>query len=291
MAPWCHYIWQTSKHRSATIHLKLNGAGSIFHCSFDPFFEVRRWHLNILQYHLLQYDMADSQYSPPLSGEETEKAQPQAKASRRKLLEILATTFGVATLIAIGDYPFPLSLPDIVPNDVPVVSLSVHFALKKRSTPLPLSITGPSLSRTVSIHGPVIATNFADPAIIEVDGTYYTFATNKFIKPHQGQVNIQIATSKDFVSWNLTDVDALPDTGNWTTHSFTWAPDVVQVDDGFVMYYSGRVANAPKHHCIGAAKSPTIMGPYEPLPAPLACPLPQVSLLYPFRESCSLTLR
>ena len=75
----------------------------------------------------------------------------------------------------------------------------------------------------------MIATNFADPCFIEVDSTYYAFATNLYINPRPGQINIQVAVSKDFSTWNLTGIDALPDVGPWSTGTYTWAPDVIQL--------------------------------------------------------------
>lgn len=130
-------------------------------------------------------------------------------------------------------------------------------------------------------------TNFADPALIEVDGIYYAFATNKYITPLPGQINIQIAVSHDFSTWNLTDTDALPHAGNWTLGNHIWAPDVVQLDDGsFVMYYSAGYAKAVKHHCVGVATSKNVMGPYIPQAQPLVCPLSQGGAIDPdgFRD-------
>lgn len=41
------------------------------------------------------------------------------------------------------------------------------------------------------------------------------------------------------------------------------------------MYYSATTLQSSAHHCVGAATSRTILGPYTPLPTELACPLPQ----------------
>ena len=58
-------------------------------------------------------------------------------------------------------------------------------------------------------------------------------------------------------------------------------------DDGtFVMYYSARHANATKFHCVSAATSKNVTGPYTPLPNPLICPLTQGGAIDPdgFRD-------
>ena len=124
-----------------------------------------------------------------------------------------------------------------------------------------------------SVQGPLVSTQFADPAIIAVNGISYAFATN-----NRGvgadRINVQVATSTDNETWTLLDHhDALPNIGAWETGAGVWAPDVVQVDDGsFVLYYSDVPTWAPQHHCVGAATSKNILGPYTPSTQPFACP-------------------
>ena len=79
------------------------------------------------------------------------------------------------------------------------------------------------LTKRAFSNGPVITANFPDPSFINVDGTYYAFATNN------GAQNIQIATSPDFATWTVTGNDALPNLPSWTIAGNVWAPDVVQV--------------------------------------------------------------
>ncbi|MCJ1419760.1 hypothetical protein MMC32_006116 [Xylographa parallela] len=156
-----------------------------------------------------------------------------------------------------------------------ILGLALHFALLRRFDAPPVTTTKtPGSVVNTWVGGPVVASNFADPAFIEVNGIYYAFATNKYVNPHPGQVNIQIAVSTDFSTWNLMDIDALPHVGNWSTGSYVWAPDVVQLDDGtFVMYYSARHAIKLKRHCVGVATSKNITGPYTPQAQPVVCPL------------------
>jgi len=47
-------------------------------------------------------------------------------------------------------------------------------------------------------------------------------------------------------------------------------------DDGsFVLYYSAALSSNPDIHCVGAATSDHVEGPYTPLSEPLACPVGQ----------------
>jgi hypothetical protein len=108
-----------------------------------------------------------------------------------------------------------------------VLTLALHFGLKHK--PPPPRVKSAGVVDNTYIEGPVIGSNFADPCHIKVNDTWYAFATNRFIRPRRGQINIQVATSKDFHNWTLTDRDALPNTGAWSTATYTWAPDVVQV--------------------------------------------------------------
>jgi hypothetical protein len=76
--------------------------------------------------------------------------------------------------------------------------------------------------RQSSIAGPVIADNFPDPAIISVDGGYYAFSTSS--------AGLHVPSAKTMDGrWAVSDVDALPSPGVWSTEKDIWAPDVVRV--------------------------------------------------------------
>ena len=77
--------------------------------------------------------------------------------------------------------------------------------------------------------------NFPDPSIINVNNTFYAFATNS------GGVHIQVATSADFNTWTLkAGYDALPSLPSWIDQSDpnTWAPDVNQLVSKYRRYLS-----------------------------------------------------
>lgn len=102
--------------------------------------------------------------------------------------------------------------------------LSTPPTLLKRYPPAPApapTLAGPELNDA----------NFPDPAITWSNGAWYSFATNS------GGVNIQVATSKDFFSWEFvtnpdgTHKDALPSAPAWVnmTAENTWAPDISEL--------------------------------------------------------------
>jgi len=99
-----------------------------------------------------------------------------------------------------------------------------------------LSLAPSGLSAAIekrSVSDAVITDNFPDPALIEVDGVWYAFATNGLGK------KIPTASSSDFNSWSILDSDALPTVGAWSNGANVWAPDVI------------RRVRSRNHSCLG----------------------------------------
>ncbi len=115
---------------------------------------------------------------------------------------------------------------------------------------------------------PVLDQDFPDPDILEVDGTYYAYATQR---PGPNQ-NIQLATSKDLKTWQTADKDPLPELPAWATTGRTWAPEVTKIGDGYVMYFTAHSVN-PDLQCIGVARATKPTGPFTNVgDKPLICP-------------------
>ncbi|CAJ2500064.1 Uu.00g029170.m01.CDS01 [Anthostomella pinea] len=178
---------------------------------------------------------------------------------------------------------FPLSLP-----------LTAFFAASALSSPL--GNGGPTSrdqaqSQTCSfIHGPFLAPNFPDPSLLKVGNTYYSFAT------HPGK-DVQMAKSTDFSSkWDrvsepqILEIDQAPWAGKAKSGSYEiWAPDVGQQQHGskkYIMYFAALDKENTENHCIGAATSSSITGPYTPSTTPLDCDRKQAGVMDPafFRD-------
>lgn len=187
--------------------------------------------------------------------------------------------------------------------------------------PVPPAPPPPSNSSPIRV---ALLDNFPDPCLWYNKGIYYAFATNNaagiLAQPTNytiydyGTSNVQIATSSDFVTWELLNAthDPLPVTGTWSTQGLTktkphlpkgnvWAPGLLQrpSDNKFVMYYAADKADPqndtlaatvpaadgrhPPPHCVGAAVSQGLdpAGPYEPLNETLACPVDQGGAIDP----------
>ena len=118
---------------------------------------------------------------------------------------------------------------------------------------------------------PVISTNFQDPSLIQYNGTWYAFAGANGDPP---DINVQMATSPDFETWTVMQgYDALPTLADWAHKpGHLWSPDINQLPDGsFIIYYSAATVLRPHQHCVGAAISETINGPFIPINATIAC--------------------
>ncbi|MFF1573412.1 glycoside hydrolase family 43 protein [Leifsonia sp. NPDC058292] len=112
----------------------------------------------------------------------------------------------------------------------------------------------------------VIDQDFADPGVIVDGDTAYAFATNT------PGFAVRAATSHDMRQWTVSDKDALTALPAWASPGKTWAPDVVKVDDGYVMYLTAKESSSA-YQCIGTATSSTAGGPYTGVGAePLVCP-------------------
>lgn len=133
-----------------------------------------------------------------------------------------------------------------------------------------------------AFRNPVLRADFPDPHVIRVDDTYYAYATNGSGK------NVQLATSPDLVQWTL-ESDAMPALGRWAQlgGSYVWAPEVIPIDDQFLLYYTARDKTADKQ-CIGVAVADAPAGKFrDPHDQPLVCQVEQGGTIdaSPFRDA------
>jgi beta-xylosidase len=116
-------------------------------------------------------------------------------------------------------------------------------------------VAAQSLENT--LQNPVIESNFPDPFILKVDNTYYAYSTNSNSR------NIPTATSNDLIHWELGR-DALPALPSWVdiSNSNVWAPEVLRIDDRYLLYYTAR-DKISNRQCIGLAISDSPEGPFQ----------------------------
>lgn len=112
----------------------------------------------------------------------------------------------------------------------------------------------------------VIASDFPDPDVIKVGGTYYAYSTNN------SYGNVPVATAASLAGPWTRRPDALPTLGAWADGGLTWAPDVSQRADGrYLLYYTAR-SRAVGRQCLGAALASSPLGPFLAVgTGPLVC--------------------
>jgi arabinan endo-1,5-alpha-L-arabinosidase len=140
------------------------------------------------------------------------------------------------------------------------------LALSSCATPLGRAPTA------VTYANPVIDSDFPDPAVLKApDGYYYAYATQTEIGGKW--VNIQLARSRDLVTWQHLG-DALPAKPGWAskTQDF-WAPHVARHGDTYYMYYSAKPDTADERHglCLAVATAGGPLGPFVDMGKPLQC--------------------
>ena len=100
--------------------------------------------------------------------------------------------------------------------------------------------------------------------MLEADGTYYAYATNG-----EGG-NVPTLTSPDLVHWS-TGPDAMPELGSWAYTGKTWAPEVLEANGRYVLYYTANAAEYGKQ-CIGRGVADEPAGPFvDERKEPLVC--------------------
>lgn len=135
-------------------------------------------------------------------------------------------------LVFTSQAPLRHSRPETHVSDSSLNMLQQFLLTLAAFTALSLSSAIPNtnqLNKRSFSNGPVITENFPDPSIINVDGKWYSFATNNGNSP--SSFHVQIAESDDFTTWNYINQDAMPDMSNamWSNGQNVWAPDVSQI--------------------------------------------------------------
>jgi len=118
---------------------------------------------------------------------------------------------------------------------------------------------------------PVFHEDFPDAFVLPQGNMFVAYATNN-------GANVPIAISRDLVNWTFAgdpatgkQRDALPQLGAWAKTGFTWAPEVLQLGNRYLLYYtaSDRKRNM---QCIGVAEAAAPLGPFVDSRAePIVC--------------------
>jgi beta-xylosidase len=135
-----------------------------------------------------------------------------------------------------------------------------------------VAVLSPQVARADAQFVPVLSQDFPDPFILMHGGRFMAYATNS---AREG-VNVQMATSTNLTDWQMVRddhglYDAMPVLPPWARRGSTWAPEVLQTDGGFVLYFTARHRQRGVQ-CVGAATSADPIGPFvSQATEPLVC--------------------
>ncbi|MFI2364788.1 glycoside hydrolase family 43 protein [Promicromonospora sp. NPDC019610] len=111
---------------------------------------------------------------------------------------------------------------------------------------------------------PVYGSNFPDPAVLEVDGTYWAYATKNRVEA------LPVLRSRDLVRWEPVG-DAMPELASWVEPGLNWAPEVAVVGDRYVAYYTAH-DKVTDVQAVGVAVADEPYGPFrDDADRPLLC--------------------
>jgi arabinan endo-1,5-alpha-L-arabinosidase len=162
--------------------------------------------------------------------------------------------------------PLPIRIDRLTRRATSALALLVGACSSPHNTTTAV-VTPPDSTR---YRNPVIDADFPDPALVRApDGWFYAYATQTVRGGRQ--LNIQVARSRDLVTWTLLG-EALPGRPAWSTRVWNfWAPHVVYdaAARRWLMYYAAEQDQGGK--CVGIATASAPGGPFADVGAPLAC--------------------
>jgi beta-xylosidase len=163
---------------------------------------------------------------------------------------------------------------------MPTARMSTATAAPPDPSPSPVPPT--ATPQGEAYDNPIYRPDFPDPFVLRAGDRYYAYSTNV------GSVNVPMITSDDLVEWEFIG-DALPALPDWAAiaASLTWAPGVLERDNGYVLYYTARY-EAEGLQCISYAVSETPDGPFvDDSSEPFLCQLEMGGSIdpYPFVDS------
>ena len=109
---------------------------------------------------------------------------------------------------------------------------------------------------------PVLKTNFPDAFVLPHGSEFFAYSTND-------GANVPVAVSRNLTDWTvLADpadpkrkYDAMPRLGSWAKEGFTWAPEVLELNGKYLLYYTAS-ARRENSQCVGVAVAADPKGPF-----------------------------
>ena len=144
-----------------------------------------------------------------------------------------------------------------------LAGLVISLAVAGAAPAPPREIGMPSSSETFA--NPVYAANFPDPAAVRVGDTWYAYGNER---PGRQCAGAHLIGPRELVGGRRRPA---PPRRLGDALGGTWAPDVTQLGDRFLLYYTARSERTGRQ-CIGVAEAASPLGPFrDTAAAPLVC--------------------
>lgn len=116
--------------------------------------------------------------------------------------------------------------------------------------------------------------DFADPQVMQANGSYYAFGTNG------PGGTVQVLSSSDLSDWDVRG-SAVSGVPGWAHNGFTWGPAAIQTGSTYTLFYTVRQKISGKQ-CITRATATDPAGPYvDSSTGPLVCQLSEAGSIDP----------
>jgi len=125
---------------------------------------------------------------------------------------------------------------------------------------LVMLISGCKISSEQKLYTNPIGLKLADPSVVRHDGRYYIYGTNA------SNEGYETWSSVDLVNWDYCGFVFQKTDDTWSQQEF-WAPEVIEKDSSFYLFYSASGRDIGKRLCVAKSDSPT--GPFRELSAPI----------------------
>lgn len=142
------------------------------------------------------------------------------------------------------------------PHERPTLSRRMLLGAAGGATAI-AALGAPSLANAEGAGGyqnPVEPKSHPDPAVLEADGAFWLYSTAGAMGA------MPVLTSPDLITW--TEVgNGMPVIASWSVSGRHWAPEVIQVGDRYLSYYTARRGDMNQQAVsVSVAESPA--GPF-----------------------------
>lgn len=119
---------------------------------------------------------------------------------------------------------------------------------------------------TVKEETKLLNEDFPDPCLLITNNQYFVYSTQKATTI--STINVPFNFGSSLMSLNTHIHESMPIKPIWSVGQNIWAPDVIELNGEFIMFFSCSY-NSQNDMAIGIATASSLMGPFIPQDQPL----------------------